>query len=320
MNDEVSDIKLPDISGLSDIPILDAHHHFWDLDKLYYPWLQDSPRHGFFLGDQRPLVENFLPVDYKARIGQHRVVGTVHVEAEADRSLQLEESAWLTELNATFGLPHAIVGHAWFDTPNAAQILEAQAEFPLVRGIRSKPVTGQTPDEQVAGRRRSMQDPKWLDGYRRLGELGLSWDLRVPYWHLEEAAKVAADHPDIPVVLNHTGFPWIRTEQGLAGWRTGMRALARIPHVWLKLSCVCVPGELWSYDMHRDVIREAIDIFGPQRCMFASNVPPDTLQASFVQMMDAYKAMVSDFSRPEQERMFMGAAAEFYRVEPIAAA
>ena len=209
--------------------------------------------------------------------------------------------------------------HAWFDTPNAVQILEAQAEFPLVRGIRSKPVTGQSPDESVAGQRRSMQDPKWLDGYRRLGELGLSWDLRVPYWHLEEAAKVAADHPDVPVVLNHTGFPWMRTEQGLAGWRSGMRALARIPHVWLKLSCVCVPGEPWSYDMHRDVIREAIDIFGPQRCMFASNVPPDTLQASFVQMMDAYKAMVSDFSRPEQERMFLGAAAEFYRVEPITA-
>ena len=289
---------LPDISALSDLRILDAHHHFWDLGRLFYPFIQDSPRHPFFLGDQRPLARTFLPPDYLGATGHHNVVGTVHVEAEVDRSLQLEETRWLTGLSREFGLPSAIVAHAWFDTPNAPDVLAAQAEFALVRGIRSKPITGGSPDEDVSGQPRSMQDPRWLDGYRRLAEHGLSWDLRVPFWHLEEAARVAAAHPDIPVVLNHTGFPWMRTEEGLAGWRHGMKALAEIPHVWLKLSCVCVPGEPWTYAAHRDVVREAIDIFGPTRCMFASNVPPDTLQVPFEPMLDAYKAMVTPCRGP----------------------
>ena len=48
---------MPDVAALADLPIVDAHHHFWDFDHLYYPWLQDSPRHEFFLGDQRPLAK-----------------------------------------------------------------------------------------------------------------------------------------------------------------------------------------------------------------------------------------------------------------------
>lgn len=305
---------LPDISALAELPILDAHHHFWDLNRLFYPFLQDSPRHGFFLGDQRTIAHTFLPEHYRANTGEHNVVATVHVEAEADRSLQLAETQWLTDLNGQTGLPGVIVAHAWFDTPNAPDVLAAQAAFPLVRGIRSKPITGSSPTDDVTGQRRSMQDPKWLDGYRRLAELGLSWDLRVPYWHLEEAARVAGEHPDIPVVLNHTGFPWVRSAEGLAGWRRGMRAIAAIPHVSVKLSCVCVPGEPWSYMAHRDVVLEAIDIFGPQRCMFASNVPPDTIQATFIQMYDAYKAMSLGFTADERLAMFCGNAARFYRV------
>ena len=33
------------------IPIIDAHHHFWDLDKNYYPFLTDHYEENFFLGD-----------------------------------------------------------------------------------------------------------------------------------------------------------------------------------------------------------------------------------------------------------------------------
>ena len=32
-----------------DIEIIDAHHHFWDLNKNYYPFLSDKIDHDFFL-------------------------------------------------------------------------------------------------------------------------------------------------------------------------------------------------------------------------------------------------------------------------------
>ena len=79
--------------------------------------------------------------------------------------------------------------------PNAEEILAQQKSFPLVRGIRSKPVTSRSPGESVAGAAGSMQDPKWLAGLRLLRKFGLSWDLRVPTWHLEEAAQVVRANP-----------------------------------------------------------------------------------------------------------------------------
>ena len=45
----------------------------------------------------------------------------------------------------------AIVAHAWFHTDNAEEVLARQAAFPLVRGIRSKPVTSLSPGAMTPG-------------------------------------------------------------------------------------------------------------------------------------------------------------------------
>jgi peptidoglycan/LPS O-acetylase OafA/YrhL len=48
-----------------------------------------------------------------------------------------------------------------------------------------------------------MQDDKWLRGFALLQKYRLSWDLRVPYWHLTEAAEVSRQFPSVPIVLYH---------------------------------------------------------------------------------------------------------------------
>lgn len=103
----------------------------------------------------------------------------MHVEAECSREQQVAETEWLTALNAKYGMPHAIVGHAWFHTPNAAEVLERQASFPLVRGIRSKPF-----------RDGMMREKAWLAGYALLERHKLSWDLRVKTWELDRKSVV----------------------------------------------------------------------------------------------------------------------------------
>src|SRR6185295_13731829 len=115
--------------------------------------------------------------DYRHDAVGHAVVKTVHVEAECRRDQQVAETRWLAALSARHGMPHAIVAHAWFHTANAEDILAQQADFPLVRGIRSKPVTSAHPGDSVAGAPGSMQDPKWLAGLRLLKKFKLSWDL-----------------------------------------------------------------------------------------------------------------------------------------------
>src|SRR5437762_2346966 len=85
--------------------------------------------------------------------------------------------------------------------------------------------------QRITGATGTMQDERWLRGFALLDKYGLSWELRVPFWHLEEAAAVARAFPKTPIVLNHTGFPWDRSEEGLAAWRRAMAVLAREPNV-----------------------------------------------------------------------------------------
>ena len=299
-----------------EFPVIDAHHHLWQLSggPLNYPWLQDSKPHDFFLGEYGALKRDYLPLDYRHDAAGHNVVKTVHVEAECSRDQQVAETRWLSQVNAQYGMPSAIVAHAWFHTANAEEILAQQKSFPLVRGIRSKPVTSPRPREPAAGAVGSMQDPKWLAGLRLLRKFGLSWDLRVPTWHLEEAAKVVRANPDTPVVLNHTGFPWDRSEAGLALWRRGMQALAACGQVCCKLSCLCLQDGPWGHEDNRRIVLEAIDIFGIDRCMFASNFPVDGLRVSFDRMFRDFERMTATLSASDQRKLFHDNATRFYRI------
>ncbi len=159
-----------------------------------------------------------------------------------------------------------------------------------------------------------MQDPQWLAGFRLLRKFDLSWDLRVPTWHLEEAAAVVRTSPDIPVVLNHTGFPWDRSEAGLGMWRRGMRALAACEQVHCKLSCLCLREGPWGYEDNRRIVLETIDIFGIERCMFASNFPVDGLRVSYDRMFRDFKRMTGGLSQSDRRRLFHDNAARFYRL------
>ena len=70
-----------------------------------------------------------------------------YVEAERARDEQLAETAYLTALHEHTGLPTAIVGHVFFARPDRDQVLAGHAASPLVRGVRSKPVTSAGPGE-----------------------------------------------------------------------------------------------------------------------------------------------------------------------------
>jgi predicted TIM-barrel fold metal-dependent hydrolase len=297
------------------LPVVDAHHHLWDLGNGRYPWLQDEYHEDFFLGDYHSLCRDFLAEQFLALTAKQRLVGTVHVEAERARDEQVAETRWLEQVNARYGFPNAIVAHAWFDREDSAQILAEQAARPLVKGIRSKPVTSASPDVSIAGAKGTMQDPKWLEGFSRLAAHDLSWDLRVPPWHLVEAAEVAAMFPQIRVALNHTGFAWDRSPAGMTRWRKGLEALALQPNVHIKLSEFGLKDSPWNYDDNRLVVLTALEIFGPERCMFASNFPVAGLRASYDTIADGMAAMLAPMGRAVQEAVFAGNARRFYRLE-----
>lgn len=300
---------------MTDLAIVDAHHHLWDLERNYYPWLSDHPEPHFFLGDYSALKRRYMPDDYRRDAAGFRIVKTVHVEAEWDRDDQVGETRWLTEVAARHGLPNAVVGHVWLDDPAVEDKLAGHCEAPLMRGIRSKPVTSPAPDAPRPDGPRSLSDPAWRRGYAALARFGLSYDLRVPCWHLAEAAAVIEGHPETPVALNHTGFPWDRSEDGLALWREQMRTIARLPWVRVKLSELGLKDAPWTVESNRRVVLEAVEIFGVERCMWASNFPPASLKVGYREQLEGFLDILSGLSRPELEAVFHDNATRFYRLE-----
>jgi predicted TIM-barrel fold metal-dependent hydrolase len=297
------------------VAFIDAHHHIWDLQKNYYPWLSDHPEKDFFLGPYDALKRNYLPEDYRRDAASHNVLATVHVEAEWNREDQVGETRWLSEISARCGFPNAIVAHAWFHAENAAEVIAAQSAFPLVRGIRSKPVTSLHPGAMKPGGPGTMQDERWLQGFSLLGKHGLSWDLRVPFWHLPEAAVVARGFRETPIVLNHTGFPWDRSDEGLRAWRRAMEAIATEPNVWLKVSEFGLRDQPWTYESNQRIVLDAIEMFGIERCMFATNFPVAGLRVDYDTLVRSVSRMLEHVPAAGRRKFFWQNAAKFYRID-----
>jgi predicted TIM-barrel fold metal-dependent hydrolase len=131
---------------------------------------------------------------------------------------------------------------------------------------------------------------------------------------MADAAALAAAHGDTSIILNHAGMPVDRDADALSLWRAGMRALAAQPNVWVKISGLGMVDWRWTEDSIRPFVLETIEIFGPDRCMFASNFPVDKLYSSFDVLYDTFKKIVSDFSVDEQRKLFSDTALAVYRI------
>jgi len=297
-----------------DIEIIDAHHHFWDLNKNYYPFLRDKIDPNFFLGNYETIRENYLPIDYINDSRNHNVVGTIHCEAEWDRNDQVGETRWLKDLSLNNKFPNAIVAHAWFHKKNSEEIIAEQASFDMVKGIRSKPITKFSQNSQEYLYEGSMQDINWRNGLKLLEKYNLNYDLRIPNWHLEEAVEIVRLIPNTKVIINHAGFPWNRTDEGMDYWRKGIKLMSLEPNTFIKLSEFGVKGEDWNYYQNKKIIHELIDLFGPQRCMFASNFPVSKIKISFDDLYKNYKKIVKDFSDDEKKWLFAKTASEVYNL------
>ncbi|WP_025769079.1 amidohydrolase family protein, partial [Pseudomonas aeruginosa] len=142
------------MAELYDGPIVDAHHHFWDPQANYHPWLAEDAKIPFRYGDYSAIKRRYLPADYFGDVGAHRVVETVYVETEWDPRDPLGETRFVHHLAERHGAPHAVVAQAWLDAPDAAEVLAAQAGFARVRSVRHKPGGPQRP--QQVGELRSL--------------------------------------------------------------------------------------------------------------------------------------------------------------------
>ena len=295
------------------IPFVDAHIHLWNLDHIRYPWLSppfadDGPN-----GSVAAIARTYEVADYRTALARWNVVGAVHVDAGADPAQALDETRWLEGIAAAEGLPNAIVAFAPLDDPDVAAQLAAQAAYPHVRGIRQ--IVNWHPDPARSYTPRDLtQDTGWQAGYALLGQHGLSFDLQCYPAQMPGLAPLIARHPEVPVIVNHLGMPVLTDPDGIAAWRKGLQALAAIPHVAIKLSGLGFIARDWTPESVRPFLLEAIDLFGTDRCLFASDAPTDTLFAPIDRYLETYHALVADITGGERRAMFGGNANRIYRM------
>lgn len=298
--------------------LIDAHHHLWALDgSVNYPWLEEHPVSNFFLGDYEAIRQPFLTSDLKRLIpAGYRLAGSIHCEAEAHRSHAMRETQWVTSIHDQHELPTAHVGWVDFGSPECDKQLDAHMTSPLFRGVRVKPVTATTPDkaDHILGDQGSLQDRHWQKGLALLEERDLSWDLRVPAWHLTQAAETLQAFPKLRVILNHTGLPWDRSPQGLDAWRSGMRSLAANPNIAVKLSELGTPWHSWNPRANLELLCETIDIFGPTRCLFASNFPVSKLAVSYSGWLALVEDAISFSAADHRQNILYDNALRWYRL------
>ena len=292
--------------------IVDSHLHLWKLSEFRYPWLQDCPLPDFRYGKYDALRHgDFLVDDYRAASRGWTVEYGVAIEAEWDRRDPVGETRWIASVAESEGFPSAFVAHAVLDAPDVEKMLSAHASFPIVRGIRHKPVSA----EAARTGRCLMSDRRWMNGYGRLANYGFHFELQTGFEYLNEARDLAATFPEIPIVLNHAGLPVDRSPDGLEAWRRAVGSLAEAPQVEVKISGLGGMNGWWECDSHIWVIRELIRLFGADRCMFGSNYPVDSLCVEYDRMYSCYATAVEGMSEADQRKLFRDNAIRFYRLE-----
>jgi predicted TIM-barrel fold metal-dependent hydrolase len=292
------------------LTIVDAHQHFWDPERNYHPWLADKPV-AFRYGDYSAIIRRYLPEDYLGDARKYHVAGTVYIETEWDPRDPIGEMDYVATLRRDSGYPSVAAGQAWLDREDAIPVLERLATFDFVRGIRHKPRANPSPRDGAPG---SMMETPWRQGFSALHKLGFRYDLQTPWWHLHEAADLARAFPETQIILNHTGLPADRSAEGIAGWRSAMALLAACPNAAVKISGLGQPGQPWTSDANRQVVLSTIDLFGPERCMFASNFPVDSLCGTFDEIFRGFDAITRHFSQSERQQMFSGNAVRIYGI------
>ncbi len=275
---------------------IDAHQHFWQLSQPFdYRWL-DAPDHA-------PIRRDFLPDDLLPHLRAAGVDYSVFVQTQHD----LAENRWALGLADQHPFIAGVVG--WVDLQSEAceeQLLEMR-RHPKFVGVRH--ITQDEPDDEFILR------PAVVQGLKVLEKHGVPFDLLFYARHLPHAPTLARQVPGLPLVIDHLSKPDV-ARRVVFDWVMALRAAAACPNVYCKLSGLVTQADWqgWKPADLRPYVRAAVELFGPERCMFGSDWPVCELAARYERVHAALLDALGPLSEGDREMIFGGTAARFYRL------
>ncbi len=250
--------------------IIDAHVHFWDPQRLHYPWLPHVPQ----------LNRAFLLQDYNAACGEIQVEAMYFVQAECAPDQAMEEVRFISELAVEDPRLRGMVPFAPLELGNAARPwLETLQQNPLVKGVRRMIKSEQDLDFCLR--------PKFLEGVHALADYNFSFALGINWRHMKNAAKLVEACPNVKFAIDHFAQPDIKHHM-LDPWRDDLRRLAAQPNTWCKLSSLATEADHthWTVDDVRPYLEHVAECFPANRIMFATDWPVSTQAMTIPQAVD----------------------------------
>jgi len=302
---------------MDNIKIVDAHHHLWDLNNAdtKYSWLMVTEGEAFF-GDYAAIRKSYLLEDYIEDAKNQNIIKSVHVQAEHDDDKPVNETAWLQNLADTHSskLPNAIVAFADFSKNNVSEILDAHQEYKNTRGIRQ--ILSYNKDEPKYSHATEdfMKNSSWVENFKHIRNRNLSFDIQIYKHQMEDAVNLANKYNDVLFILNHTGEPCYQSKEYIESWEQNMTKLSKCENVVAKISGLGMFDPNWTIDSTRIFVEKTIQIFGIERCMFASNFPVDKIFNTFDTYWNSFKEITKNYSENDKQLLFSSNAEKYYRI------
>jgi L-fuconolactonase len=271
---------------------VDAHHHFWRLDRGDYGWLNEA--------DHPKIHRDFMPADFGFQLRRCRMDKTVLVQAAPTEA----ETRFLLETAAGTMFVAGVVGWADFEAKDAPDRIAALAENPLLKGLR--PMLQDLPDDAW------ILKPEIAPAVVAMKQLGLRFDALVTPRKLPALTTFLERHPDLPVVIDHAAKPDIANGV-MEPWASQMRAIAANSAALCKVSGMATEaGPVWNTAKLQPYVDVLLESFGPERLMFGSDWPVLLEAGDYLRWAATANELMAGVSPEGRGKIFGGNAATFY--------
>lgn len=272
---------------------LDAHVHFWNPGPLSYPWLDGDPH----------LNRLFAADDFAGAVPQP--IEAVFVEAGRVGSQAGDELEWVRGMAGDRPWIRGAVVHAELDDPALTTLLATYADDPFVVGVRHNI------QDEPAGFTRGAG---FRAGLELLGRAGLPFDACVREHQMAELADLAEACPRTHIVLDHLGKPF--PARPGAEWGRALRRLARLPNTVCKLSGLATEADPGTpAEEFLPVLREALEVFGPDRCLYGGDWPVMTLATSYERWLDLVRTALAGLPAADADAVLRHNAVRVYQLD-----
>ena len=289
---------------------VDPHAHLWDLSTGWYPTAALAPDDPLVeaisevMGDFTKVCgRDFLVPDYLAMASNVCVDKLVHVTCAEVPPRWADETAMAQRWHDEYGLPNAAIGYVSFDqsVADVESDLDQHQQFDVFAGIRHAQGIDYSDDDV-------------LDRLAILERRGLMYDAVAHEHDLASAAQAARRCDGMRFVVEHTGWPTSTTSETFDTWRAGMTSFAEPTNTAVKISGLGMVMHDWTVEDLRPWIEATIDIFGVDRCMFATNFPIDGIYSTYAELLDAFLKLSEAFTDAEREQLVATNAERWYGI------